>query len=58
MFEAEFFYVEAVYEGVNEPDWILCIHVFVERVWEEYGLVSVGSVYVFAYGFSVALRLV
>ena len=50
MFEAEFLQVEAVYENVDEPYWILLVNIFVERVWEEYGLFSVDAVYVFAHG--------
>jgi len=48
VFEAESFQVEAVDEGVDEPDWVLLIHVFFERVGEEGCLVSVEAFYVFA----------
>ena len=34
VFEAEFLQVEAVDEGVDEPDRVLFVNVFVECVWE------------------------
>ena len=49
MFEAELLQVEAVDEGVDEPDWVLLVNVFVECVWEEGCLVSVEARYVFAH---------
>lgn len=50
MFEAEFFYVEALCEGVDEPDGVLFIYVSVDGIWEEHCLISGGSVYVVAHG--------
>jgi hypothetical protein len=35
--------------SMKASDWVFCINVFVECVWEEYGLVSVGAVNVFAH---------
>ena len=58
MFESEFFQVEAVYEGVDEPDGIFFFNVLLDGIGKKHCLVSVGSVYMFAHGFSVALRLV
>ena len=52
MFEAKFLQVEAVDEGVDEPDRVLFVNVFVEGVWEEYGLVSVSSANMLAHGCS------
>jgi len=41
LFEAELFQVEAVDEGVDEPDRVFFVDVSLERVWEERCLVSV-----------------
>ena len=49
MFEAKFLQVEAVDEGVDEPDRVPFVNVLVECIGGEYGLFSVGAVYVFAY---------
>jgi hypothetical protein len=57
VFESEFFQVEAVYEGVDEPDRVFFFNILVDGIWEEHCLVSVGSVYVFAHGFLVVLKL-
>ena len=54
MFEAEFFQVEAVNEGVYESDGVFLVHVSFECVWEEGCLVSVEAFYVFAHGSSTA----
>ena len=40
MFEAEFFQVEAVCEGVDELDWVVFFNVFLEGLWEKERLVS------------------
>jgi hypothetical protein len=55
VFEAEFFQVEAVDEGVDEPDWILLFYVLVDGIWKKHCLASVGACYMFAHGFSTAL---
>ena len=57
MFEAEFFQVEAVNECVNEPDGVFFVNIFVDGVWKQHCLVSMGSVYMFAHGFSIVLKL-
>ena len=57
MFEAKLFHVEAVYEGIDEPYWILFVDILVDGVWEQHCLVSVWSVHMFAHGFSVVLKL-
>ena len=57
MLETKLFHVEAVNKSVNEPDGIFFVNVFVDGVWKQHCLVSVGSVYVFAHGSSVALKL-
>ena len=58
MFESKLFYVEAVDEGVDEPDGVFLVYVLVDGIGKKHCLVSVGSVYMFAHGFSIALRLV
>ena len=57
MSEAELFYVEAVYEGVDGPDRVFFVDVSFEYVGEEGCLVSVQAFYVFAHGFSTAVSV-
>ena len=57
MFESELFQIEAIYEVVDEPDRIFFFNILVDGVWKQHSLVSVGSVYMFAHGFSVVLKL-
>jgi len=56
--KAEFLQVEAVDEGVYEADQVLFVYVFFQCVGEKRGLVSVETLYMFAHGASVALKLV
>ena len=56
MFESELFQVEAVDESVDEPDGVFFVNVLVDGIGKKHCLVSVGSVYVFAHGFSVVSK--
>ena len=57
MFEAKLFQVEAVDESVDEPNRVFLVNVLVDGVWERALSGFCGSVYVFAHGFSVVLKL-
>ena len=57
MFEPEFFQIETIYKGVDEPDGFFFGNVFVDGVWEEHCLASVSARNVFAHGFSTALSV-
>jgi hypothetical protein len=49
------FQVEAVDECIDEPDGIFFFYILVDGVGKKHCLISVGSVYMFAHGFSTTL---